>query len=53
MTVEFDPASYNVMEGGVVNFRVVLRGEASVPVDVAFATRDDTAQGNYCDGLVI
>ncbi len=47
MTVEFDPVLYNVEEGGVINFRVVLRGEATVPVSVIFATRDGTARGEY------
>ncbi len=47
VTVEFDPVSYNVEEGGVVNFRVVLRGMATIPVSVVFATRDGTARGEH------
>ena len=45
MIVQFDPASYTVEEGGVVNFRVVLVGNTNVPVTATFSTADGSAIG--------
>ena len=45
VTVEFDPASYSVMEGMTASIIVVVRGEFAKSVSVQFATQDQTAIG--------
>ncbi len=39
----FDPPVYMVEEGGVVNLRVVVSGEADVSLSVKFTTEEDSA----------
>ncbi len=39
----FDPPSYMVMEGGVVNLRVVVSGEVDTIVSIQFTTVEDSA----------
>ena len=45
--IEFDPVMYTVTEGGSGMFRIVLRGQSSVPVSVSLSTgqSSDTASG--------
>ena len=46
MTVEFDPASYTVLESGrFVNITIVKRGQTTQTVNVDFSTADGTATG--------
>ena len=43
LTVQFDPISYSVTEGGQAELEVVLSGPADRDVTVEFTTVDDTA----------
>ena len=43
LLVTFDPPSYMVMEGGVVNLRVVVSGEVDTIVSIQFTTVEDSA----------
>ena len=45
LTVQFDPNSYEVIEGGQASLRMVLSFAASVPVTVQWGTADDSATG--------
>ena len=43
LTVEFDPATYSVTEGGQAALELVLSGPADRDVTVEFTTVDDSA----------
>ena len=49
MTVQFDPASYSVTEGGQAELVLVLSGPADRDVTVQFTTVDDSAVGKVTD----
>ena len=45
LSVQFEPATYSVQEGGRVNLVAVLNREADRNVSVSFNTQDGTAEG--------
>ena len=47
LTIQFDPASYTVVEGGVAMLRIVKVGDADYPVSVDFSTVDGSAEGKF------
>lgn len=47
LTVEFDPESYLVNEGGQVTLVIVKQGEAAAPISVTLSTQDGTATGDH------
>ncbi len=48
MVIGFDPVTYSVIEGGIVNFEVkILSGTLTKDIEVEFFTSDGDAAGNY------
>ena len=47
VTISFNPTSYTVSEGELVDLNIELAGEAQVNVAVMFQTRSMTAIGTY------
>ena len=45
LSVQFEPATYSVQEGGRANLVAVLNREADRSVSVSFNTQDGTAEG--------
>ena len=45
LSVQFEPATYSVQEGGRTNLVAVLNREADRSVSVSFNTQDGTAEG--------
>ncbi len=52
LVVTFDPPVYMVEEGGVVNLRVVVSGEADVSISVQFTTEEDSASNGRRSFLI-
>ena len=45
VSVDFDPPSYTVLEGGVVMVQLLLAGSSRIPITVSLSTVDGTATG--------
>ena len=51
--IEFDPASYTVVEGGVAMLRIVKIGDTDYPVSVDLSTVDGSAVGKSCLNILV